>query len=225
MSGLEEGYFPVDILPQPTGDNHKDVAEQVVMLLAAKDYAGVWIEPLTQRGMQFVPQQFLCALKKACQKKRVPLIYNETASSGFAYTDSHYFVSSHEDWTPDGGFAYLGGQGGMVFCRPGIWVPDKLKMISTWDGDEFSFANYHRVMQIILQNPAQYKKDVKRFDKALKSLLSKCPVEEMSLCRGRGRWKGGMPLALQQWFERRDGYFLSDPSYCQLKRFLAEHGQ
>ena len=218
-------FFPVDILPQPTNDNYRDVLAKIEGQLSQESYAGVWIEPVTQRGMQFVPRNFLVNLRKVCQKRGVPLIYNETASSGFVYDSSHYFISSDKDLTPDVGFAFLGGQAGIVFCRKGIWVPDPLMMISTWDGDEFSFANYHRSMQNILQNPKQYESLVNKFEKALKSFLSNHSVESMSLHRGRGRFKGTLPEALQSYFECWDGYYLVDPSCCQMKRFLAEYGE
>ena len=132
---------------------------------------------------------------------------------------------SEPDMTPDAGFAFLGGQAGLVFCRKGIWVADKLMMISTWDGDEFSFANYHRNMQKILENPEQHESMVDKFEKTLKSVLSDYSISEMSLRRGRGRFKGVLPVRLRHCFERRDDYYLVDPSYCQMKLFVDRFGE
>ena len=220
-----ERFFPVDILPRPRDDNHGEVLDQVRAHLSRESYGGVWVEPLTQEGMQFAPGEFLRGLRLLCREKGVPLIYNETASAGFAYDPSHYFVSSNPDLTPDVGFVFMGGQAGMVFCRRDMWVADKLMMISTWDGDEFSFANYHRSMQKILENPARYEATVRNFEEALKRVLSRYHVERMELRRGRGRLRGTLPVRLQRCFDRREGYYLVDPSLCQMERFLAEHNE
>ena len=225
LSASGENFFPVDILPRPKDDNYKDVLLKVRESLKQDNYAGIWIEPVTQRGMQVVPREFLYDLRNICRDRGVPLVYNETASAGFAYAPDHYFVSSDKDLTPDAGFAFLGGQAGMVFCRQGIWVSDKLMMISTWDGDEFSFANYYRNMQNILRDSKRYESHLNGFEKTLKSFLSNYPIEEICIHRGRGRFKGILPVHLKNCFERRDGYFLVDPSYCQMKRFLAEYGE
>ena len=225
LNSASEQFFPVDILPHPTDGSYRDVLVRVGEQLSRENYAGVWIEPVTQRGMRFVPRDFLVQLRKICRERGVPLVYNETASAGFVYNASRYFVSSDKELTPDAGLAFLGGQAGIVFCRQGIWVADKLMMISTWDGDEFSFANYHRSMQNILQNLKRYKSDVNKFEAILKSILSRYPIGEMFFERGRGRFKGNIPDKLKNCFESRDGYFLVDPSYCQIKRFLAEYGE
>ena len=219
-----EGYFPVDILPEPKDDNYQTVLESVRSNLSREDYGGVWIEPVTQRRMYPVPREFLCALRKLCQEKEVPLIYNETASAGFAYNSSHYFASSDEELTPDVGLAFLGGQAGMVFCRKGIWVETQLMMISTWDGDEFSFANYHRSMREILEDSDRYQSTLQHFEASLKSILSAYPIEAMNLQRGRGWFKGTLPVSLRCCFERRGEGYLVDPSYHQMKRFLAHYG-
>ena len=225
LSSTDNQFFPVDILPQPTNDNYRDILTSIGEMLSQEKYAGIWIEPVTQKGMQFAPRDFLCQLKVICQEREVPLVYNETASAGFTYDSSHYFISSDKELTPDAGFVFLGGQAGIAFCRKGIWVPDKLMMISTWDGDEFSFANYHQSMQNILQNLQTYKTCVNNFEKVLRAILSRYSIEEIFLCRGRGRFKGKLPDKIQSYFEHRDGYFLVDPSYCQIKRFLVEYGE
>ena len=224
LSGIGNGFFPVDILPQPKGDGCHNVLEKVRECLSRETYGGVWIEPVTQLGMEFTPKAFLRDLRLLCQEKGVPLIYNETASAGFVHGPSHYFLSSEPDMAPDAGFVFMGGQAGMVFCRKGIWVADKLMMISTWDGDEFSFANYHRSMQKILDNPGEYETTLEKFEKVLKSVLAEYSIEGMELCRGRGGFNGVLPVRLQNCFERVRGRYLIDPSYCQMRRFVAEYG-
>ena len=219
LNGTED-FFPVDILPHPHFKNESEVLKEVEKCLSGQSYAGVWIEPITQLGFKVVPSKFLVKLRKLCSEKKVPLIYNETASSGLAWDKKHYFVSSDSTLAPDAGFAFLGGQAGIVFCSQDIWVADKLMMISTWDGDEFSFANYHSSMQKILNNRDDYEATIGNFEKKLKDTLKNYPIEEMSFHRGRGRFKGIIPTNLKRYFDDWDGYYLVNPSFDSMKRFL-----
>ena len=220
LSSCGEGFFPVDILPHPNLENIEEVLEQIKKSFSKKSYAGVWIEPVMQRDLQRVPKKFLLSLKELCYKQKIPLLYNETAAAGFAYEESAYFASSDPDLTPDGGFCFLGGQAGLVFCREGIWIPDKLMMISTWDGDEFSFFNYRLGMQKILKNKERYEKDLKDFERKLEKSLADYSIDSKSFFRGRGCFKGTISTTLAKHFHKRAGYYVVDPSWDSIKMFL-----
>ena len=50
---------------------------------------------------------FLKELKKLCQKFDLPLVYNETASQMYRYSEDHYFLSNVSELRPDCGLAYM----------------------------------------------------------------------------------------------------------------------
>ena len=222
LSYLSDNFFPVDTLPRPCQENWEEILAMISDRLAKDQYGGIWLEPVSQLDLVALERPFLKALVKLCRDKKVPLIYNETASAAFSYHKKSYFVSGDDELTPDGGFCYLGGQMGMVFCRPSLWVKSPLMMISTWDGDEFSLAKYHQSMVDILESQDEYEKSLTAFEKKLKKVLSPYPIEEIYLERGRGFFKGTLPFSLQSYFDHRGDLYVINPSFQAIKRFLEE---
>ena len=116
-----------------------------------ENHAGVWIEPITQMGnVNLRSREFLRSLKAIPlpREGRFRSFTMKPLQLDLGTSSSHYFrvVGSGVDCRMRDLLFWVGRQG-LVFCRKGIWVADKLMMISTWDGDEFSFANYHRSMR------------------------------------------------------------------------------
>lgn len=215
----EHGFFSVTHLDHPTDENWKEVLKQLQYEIENEKYLGVWIEPIRQLDMRVVPREFLVELRKLTQENGIPLLYNETGSSQFAYSSKHFYASNDEEISPDGGFVFLGGQAGLVFMCREIFVEKPLMMISTWDGDQLSFSLYQRAKQLILENDKEYKKDVKEFETKLKKELSQYKVTDLKLKNGRGSFKGGIPLTVARYFKSVGDRYIVNPNWSMMNRF------
>ncbi len=221
LSGIDEPYFPVKYLDSPNEYNIKSVLSQVEEQLSQKIYHSVWIEPLTQLTMEFIPQKFLMELKHLCNKYNVPLIYNETASSFYRYESKTFFASEDESIRPDGGIAFLGGQAGICFMREEFYLGKPLMLISTWDGDEFSFKNFTHLTRIL--SPQDLKKTREEFQKLLIEILIPINGQNLTMKNGFGNFSGNLPLGLQKLFEFKKGKFIVCPSYSAMREFIESY--
>ncbi len=213
LSGESTSLFDVDILPEEN-------LSSVEALLDQHDYMAVWIEPVRQRDLVPVVYDFLKGLKTLLKNRGIPLIYNETAAQMFSWSDQHYFASNDSDLTPNASFAFLGGQSAVAMLEKDIFVKEPLMMISTWDGDEFSLAQYCRAMKRIVSDPKRFFDVREKFHQELERVLSRYPIQSQ-LKNGRGTFCGALPLPLQHFFRSRGSFFVVDPSYAQMERFLS----
>ena len=216
LSGLDD-YFPVDRLEAPGEGNQERLIEQIRQGLQDKKYLGIWIEPLPQNSQIPVPSNFLEKLCQLQEEFQVPVIFNETASSGYAYT-STYFASS--SFTPSACFSYFGGQWSFCALREKYFLSKPLMMISTWDGDEFSAKQAYYHLQN-LKKEDNLEEIIRKFEDKLKEFLSPYPIKDLSLSRGHGQFRGAIPLNIRELFTRRkDGVYLISPSIQAMKKFL-----
>jgi acetylornithine/succinyldiaminopimelate/putrescine aminotransferase len=221
LSMPDEAYFPVSVLPHPEKHLEEEVLEKVELELENGDYLAVWIEPLLQKTMTKTSLEFLTSLKKLCQKYDVPLVYNETASQMYRYGEESFFLSEIETVRPDAGFSYFGGQAAFAFCSDEYFLEKPLMMISTWDGDEFSLANYHLAMKNILNNKEEFLKTKKNFQEKLMGLLEKYSTHHFQLHNGVGNFQGKIPHELSKYLNFKDEKFLVCPSWNAMKTFLS----
>lgn len=198
LSSIGENYFDVDHLPHPTDENKTTILKEVEKLFKNNDYLATWIEPIPQKIMQRVPKDFLQKLKQICAKHNVSLVYNETLSSAFRYDDSEYFASNHQELTPDVSLCHLGGQAGVVACKKELFIEKPLMMISTWDGDEFSFSRYVNGLIHILKNKERVLKNRENLKEELEKKLSKLVDVDFSIQAGFGKITGNLPLNLKR---------------------------
>ena len=213
LSGEVPSFFDLDVV---SGED----LESVQALLDLHDYMAVWIEPVRQRDLVSVKHDFLRELKTLLKKRGIPLIYNETAAQMFTYSNQHYFTSSDPKLSPNASFAFLGGQSAVVMLEQDIFVKEPLMMISTWDGDEFSLAQYYRAMKRIVSDPKQFFDVREKFHRAITRLLSRYPVQSQ-IKDGRGTFWGPLPLPLQRFFRQRGNSFVIDPSFGEMEHFLS----
>ena len=213
LSGESSSLFKVDIVPE------EDLSS-VQTLLDQHDYMAVWIEPVRQRDLVSVGQDFLRELKTLLKKRKIPLVYNETAAQMFTYSDQHYFASGDPILTPNASFAFLGGQSAVAMLEQDIFIKEPLMMISTWDGDEFSLAQYCRAMKHVVSDPKKFFDVREKFHRALTHMLSQYPVQSQ-IKNGRGTFSGPLPLPLQRFFRQRGHSFVVDPSYAEMENFLS----
>lgn len=218
LSGVDSPYFPVKHLEAPNEINMEAILFQVEKELAQKVYHSVWIEPLVQKSMEFVPREFLTKLKTLCQKYKVALIYNETASAVYRFDNENFFAANDESIKPDAGMCFLGGQAGICFMDRRFYLDKPLMLISTWDGDEFSFKNFaHLVRNISVDD---LKKTREEFQKLLIETLIPIDGQSLKMKGGFGYFTGHLPLNLQQLFDFKNGKYIVCPSYSAMKEFI-----
>ncbi|MCY4523195.1 MAG: aminotransferase class III-fold pyridoxal phosphate-dependent enzyme [Halobacteriovoraceae bacterium] len=219
LSGAQS-YFPVRHLPHPNDKNAKEVLNSLEELLKKQKALGVWIEPLPQKTMERVSENFLSQLKNLCRQYRVALVYNETASSMYRYGKNIY-CGSDTSLTPDAMMVYQGGQSAMVGVGRDFFVDKPLTMISTWDGDQSSLLNHLISMESIEKDPALYFNIRKKFHKKIIQDLQNFPVK-INMREGMGFIEGVLPHRYRKMFEKIENRHLVCPSYGAMRRFLDE---
>lgn len=142
LSNEVDAYFPTTFFDHPTEENSTSLLRQINEYLTNGENIALFIEPSPQSLDTDVPLHFLKELKTLCKKYETPLVYNETTNAPFYQKDSEKWFSSNDDLMPDAFFAYLGGQVSLCFISEEYFVEKPLMMISTWDGDAFSLAQF-----------------------------------------------------------------------------------
>jgi hypothetical protein len=163
-------------------------------------------------------------LRKLCSQYDSFLVYNETASKEYSYSDENYFISSNAELMPDAGFSFLGGQAAIVFLKEELFISKPLMMISTWDGDEHAFASFHKGMSTIITNKNDFIETRSLFQDKLKKELDSFPLETLHLQKGRGFLKGPIPNKIAQCLSKKSGRYFIDPSFSSMKSYLARNG-
>jgi acetylornithine/succinyldiaminopimelate/putrescine aminotransferase len=147
LSCEESSYFPTLFLDNPTSDNYEEILQQTNQYLTAEDVVAIYIEPQPQGLNTIVPDEFLVGLKAIAQKTGTKLVYNETSYANLGHSKEQRWRSNNPEIMPDAFFAYLGGQAAMTFMKNEIFLEKPLMMISTWDGDALSMAQFVESMK------------------------------------------------------------------------------
>ncbi|MGZ3788065.1 MAG: aminotransferase class III-fold pyridoxal phosphate-dependent enzyme [Bacteriovorax sp.] len=213
-------YFDVTKLANPNENSYQDVLKQVEEEFKKGAYLAVWVEPVLQKTMEKMPYEFLRGLRDLATKYKVALIYNETASQFFRFSHKNFFASNFADISPDAGLIYLGGQAGMAFASDAYYLEQPLMMISTWDGDEFSFNTYHHSFKKVMTHQDDYKKTAKLFHEKLVDELSRYEIDSMKIENGFGYFKGSIPSSKSKMFVHNGEYYVVCPSYDAMKEYL-----
>lgn len=221
LSYEQDSYFNVTHLTAPNENNFTQVLKEVENQFKSNPFLAVWIEPVLQKSMEKVPPEFLRALKELCHKNNVALIYNETASSMYRYNQKHYFASCIDEIIPDAGMIYTGGQSGLVFTSEKYFLAQPLMLISTWDGDEFSFNTYYEVFKNIQENKDYYIETVKKFQEKIVDELGKFEMDAIKIHNGFGYFKGSIPASLEKLFKKNEHHqYIVCPSFDAMKDYL-----
>ena len=213
-------YFDVKKCTHPNERNYLEVLKEVESELSTKNYLAVWIEPLLQKTMEKVPYEFLRNLRSLCQNYQVALVYNETASQMYRYSEKEYMASCFTELTPDAGMIYLSGQSGISFTSSKYFLEQPLMMISTWDGDEFHFLSFYETFKKVQNQLEQYKRTQKKFHEKIIDELSKYEIDVIKLQNGIGFFKGSIPQSLSKMFVQHCGVFIICPSFDAMKEYL-----
>lgn len=213
-------YFEVTKLPNPNEFNYQDILKLVENEFKTNSYLAVWVEPLLQKTMEKMPYEFLRGLRDMTTKYKVALVYNETASQFYRFSHKSFFVSSFPDITPDAGLFYNGGQSAIAFATENYFLDQPLMMISTWDGDEFSFNTYYHAFKEVTKNSDEYKNTTKLFHEKIIDELTRYEIDMIKIENGHGYFKGSIPSSKSKMFIHNGEHYIVCPSYDAMKEYL-----
>ena len=105
----------------------------------------------------------------------------------------------------------------MVGCHADLFLDQPLLLISTWEGDAFSLAAFHRAFERVQGDPAGFAKQVAMFHSTLVHMIGHT---NHKLVNGAGWFEhDSLPSRLDGMFDQVDGRWISCPSYSQMVRF------
>ncbi|MDD4975034.1 MAG: aminotransferase class III-fold pyridoxal phosphate-dependent enzyme [Bacteriovorax sp.] len=215
-----EPYFEVKKLPNASEFNFQEILKLVESEFKLGTYFAVWVEPVLQKTMDKMPYEFLRGLRDLATKHKVALVYNETASQFYRFSEKNFFASSFDDISPDAGLVYLSGQAGLAFASDAYYLEQPLMMISTWDGDEFSFNTYYHSFKNVTKNLDDYKQTAKLFHQKLVENLSRHEIDIIKIDNGFGYFKGSIPASMSKMFIHNGDRYIVCPSYDSMKEYL-----
>ena len=172
--------------------------------------------------MEPVPYKFLLELRRICSEKGINLVFNETGAQAYRFNGKNYFASNDKAITPDASMVFLGGQAAMAFVRRDRFVDKPLMMISTWDGDEFSFSSYVRGMEKLVANHESYIKLGREFETKLKKMLDNHIGLQFNLSGPRGWITGTLPYSLRRLFREEGERHIVCATYEAMAEFVKE---
>lgn len=216
-------YFPVKKFDDPTKENSNSVLASIEDYIKSNEVLAIFIEPIKQKDMSSVPRDFLKSLRNLTTKYKVNLVYNETVSQTFNYSPDYYFASNDPDLSPNAGMVFLGGQAGLAFTSKELFLAKPLMMISTWDGDEFSFSTYRKGMEILLENKDGHLKLREEFSAKFIKVLANYDIENLKMNHQIGSFSGSIPQKLSSFLKYWEGRYIVNPSHGDMVRFVKEY--
>jgi acetylornithine/succinyldiaminopimelate/putrescine aminotransferase len=223
LSDENDTFFPVTHLDCPKEDNYTTVLKQLETMVSCKEAFAVWLEPVLQKTFEHTPKDFIQKAITLCRENDIPIIFNDTASSEYNYDEDHYFAASSFDEAPDAGFSFLGGQAGFVYLNEKLFIEKPLMMISTWDGDEYSYSSYVTGMNTLKTNKVEMKSIQDKFHTVMDNKLKQINGVDYFLKNGRGYAKGNLPYGLRNLLSKKFGHYIIDPAPEAMKNFLLEN--
>lgn len=220
LSGSGEAYFPTERLPVPEGEGDEAFFDRLEGRLDSDELLGVFVEPLMRRTMTPLPPDALRRIVKSCRERGVPVVFNDTASFFYRYTADAFGASGVEGAEPDAVVGYLGGQTALVGASEAFFLADPLLLISTWDGDALSLAQFHRAWELVEADKAAFEETVAGFHDRVTAAVGGA---ETRLTRGVGEIVGSVPEDIAALLRSTgEGRWVSCPSYSEMLRYLAK---
>ena len=219
LSGVGEAFFCVERLPMPASESDPDFFAALERELASDECLGFVVEPLMATTMERLEPKVLRKLVSMARAHKVPIIFNDTASMFYRYSSEAFSAASVEGCRPDSVIAFLGGQMALVCVDPELFLDQPLLLISTWEGDAFSLAQFHRALANVQSDPAAAIEQAELYQKELVSLLGD-KLANHNLANGVGWFEcATLPASLEGMFDRVGDRWISCPSYSQMCRF------
>lgn len=188
LSGVGDTFFNVDRVTS---------ISELKSQISKKHYLALYLEPLAALTGEKFSLSELKEIIEACHRADVKVVFNETASFGFNASPDYFYLSSHPELDVDACMCYLGAQAGLAFTKEEIFISAPLMMISTWDGDELSFALAADAHKRLTKKKDQVRQISKKFEEKLSQTLAGSDAQ-MKLENGFGKISGTLPLSLQR---------------------------
>ncbi|MFT6069305.1 MAG: acetylornithine/succinyldiaminopimelate/putrescine aminotransferase [Bacteriovoracaceae bacterium] len=216
LSLQKDGYFPATHFDSPNEKNWEEVLKAIVDQTNPKETLAVWIEPLPQNILEPVPLKFLQELRKWTKENKINLVFNETAAAMNRFNADTFCASNEKTIEPDAGFIFMGGQAGIVFTNESNFMSKPLMMISTWDGDEFSYGAYLKA----LDQQESSQSVISTFTEKLIKIVNENNISEFNIHNGVGTIKGDLPFSLTSLMTAiGHGRYKFIPSLGAMKKF------
>jgi len=220
LSYEKDKFFNVSHFDCINDENHSLILAQIEEVLEKRQTMAIWLEPLTQNSMIRISKDNLIKLKALAHKYDTKIIFNESASSFYRYNNENFFASYDEEISPDAGMCFLGGQAGICFKSFDHFIEKPLMLISTWDGDEFSFSNFNHATDLVNKDLKSYNETQIEFTNKLTAILDAYPIEELELENGCGYFIGNISKELKQNFKLVGNRYIVNPSFSSMKKFI-----
>ena len=111
----------------------------------------------------------------------------------------------------------------LTYVRDYLFVDDPLMLISTWDGDVLSLAQFDLAAQSVLADPSGYLESMGRYHECLIWQLSRHGIDQYALHNGMGWFNGPVSTDLASMFRRGTGRrLISCPAPGAMRRFVRE---
>jgi acetylornithine/succinyldiaminopimelate/putrescine aminotransferase len=220
LSSQKDNYFPTTHFDSPNKENWKDILQKLKDQTNPSETLAVWIEPLPQNILVPTPLEFLKELRAWTFENGINLVYNETTSAMNRFNQDYFCASNDKSIEPDAGFIFMGGQAGIVFTNESNFMSKPLMMISTWDGDEFSYGAYLKALEGIDSS----KEIITEFTDKITKIANENNISEINIHNGVGTIKGDLPYSLTSLMTPLGhGRYKFIPSIGAMKKFIRRY--
>ena len=168
-----ENWFSWPTTSDPTLDAEATLSEleRLITEAGAEAILTAIIEPVYASTGRAVPESFWAPLRALLDRHGIPLVALEEASGG-GRSGRGLWRSDSLPIQVDALWWFTGGQLGLCFLSDALYVPTKLTLISTWDGDELSHGRWLWEQRVIRGL------DIRARSERLEAILS--PLGELS---------------------------------------------
>jgi hypothetical protein len=222
LSGTERPHFQVTHIEEPADANDETRFQAIRSALEQSDVLACFVEPLPWQTMRPVGVETLRRIRELCLAVDVPLVFHESAAMFFRHSSDAFCPSGLEHCEPDATVVSLGGQMALALLRESLFVNSPLQIISTWDGDGFSLAQFVSAAMAVTNNREAHAQLQKDFESALLRELQSYPGIRIQLKNGCGWIRGPLSSRWSSNFCQNDqGQYLVCPSSAAMKEFVA----
>jgi len=215
LSGCADSLFQCTNIPE-----NDQLLESLERQISTDAVLAVFLEPLGCLTGRRISKDSLKQISRLCKKHNTPLVTHDSAGMFHRYSTDAFLPAAIEGYEPDAGMIFLGGQMAICFMKDEFFVETPLMMISTWDGDAFSLAQFD--LAVSLASKQDMPKLMRRFHHLLESKLTDNGVTEYDLAGGVGWFRGPIEEELGSMFRRSgENRFISCPGVSAIKKFLA----
>mgnify|MGYP003950349487 CR=1 FL=1 len=145
LGNLNGKFFDWPIIPVKDKSNcgNDEISELISAInnCNPSKILGIFINPINDITRVIKSKRFLDDVINLGKIHKIPVIFHESIVSAYKYNQKFLFASGNI-FKPDAMLFYPGGQLGFVCVKKSLFFSDPLKMISTWDGDEYSLNNF-----------------------------------------------------------------------------------